>query len=108
MSDTTTTITDATAVRRPRRGLRGQPDDPRRRENRPERISLGEDELVREDLLAEEYRQTKQTMARHDKKGAPFVKIAGVRYRPRRGFQEYLASQIQHPNVKPTPRRASR
>lgn len=82
--------------------------DPRRREARPERIDIGDDVLVRDDVHARELHQTTRATARADKKGAPFVKIGSTKYRPRKRFNAWLTSQIQTLGVKPKPRRASR
>ena len=65
------------------------------RQMRPERISLGDDELVRNDLIARDQGTSERALNRSDAKGAPFTYIAGVKYRPLKQYQEFLAAQIQ-------------
>jgi hypothetical protein len=70
----------------------------RRRSKRPERIDLGDDEAVRNDILAKEEGTAERTLNRADKHGAPFLFIGGVKYRPYRAYKQYLASRIQRKN----------
>ncbi len=66
----------------------------RRRTARPERIDLGDEELVRNDIIAREFGATERTLNRGDAKGAPFVYVGGVKYRPINRYREYLTAQI--------------
>jgi hypothetical protein len=77
---------------------------------RPERISLGDDELVRNDLLAKQQGGSERTLNRGDAKGAPFILVAGVKYRPLKQYLEWLAGQIQvrgQPSQRRTRRQAA-
>ena len=67
----------------------------RPRVERPERIPLGDDVLVRNDVVAATYGSSERALNRGDAAGAPFTYIAGVKYRPERGYQEFLTNQIQ-------------
>lgn len=75
--------------------------DTRRRSSRPERIPLGDDELVRNDVLAGELGICVRTLDSGDADGAPFIEIGSVKYRPSRGYQNFLASRIQRREPKP-------
>lgn len=77
----------------------------RRRSKRPERIDLGDDEAVRNDILAKEEGTSERTLNRGDKDGAPYLFIGGVKYRPYREYKQYLASRIQRKNRTPARRR---
>ncbi len=79
-----------------------------RRAERPEKIDIGTDVLVRNDILAKEQGASERTLNRADAEGAPFIKIAGVKYRPLRQYQKFLAAQIVvrgQPPVRPPVRR---
>jgi hypothetical protein len=73
----------------------------RPRVERPERIPLGEDTLIRNDIVAAFYGSSERALNRGDAAGAPYTLIAGVKYRPEKGYQEFLASQIQRRGAKP-------
>ena len=76
----------------------------RPRAKRPERIPLTDDTLVRNDILAAGYGSSERALNRGDAAGAPFVYVAGCKYRPERGYQEFLTSQIQRRGGKPARR----
>jgi len=76
----------------------------RPRAERPERIPLGDDTLVRNDIVASTYGSSERALNRGDAAGAPFTYVAGVKYRPERGYQEFLTRQIQRRGQKPTRR----
>jgi hypothetical protein len=76
----------------------------RPRAERPERIPLGDDTLVRNDIIAAIYGSSERALNRGDAAGAPLVYVAGVKYRPERGYQEFLTSQIQRRGGRPTRR----
>jgi hypothetical protein len=63
--------------------------------SRPERIPLGDDVLVRNDIIASTFGSSERALNRGDAAGAPFVYVGGVKYRPERGYQDFLTSQIQ-------------
>lgn len=69
--------------------------DPRSREAHPERIPLGDDTLVRDDIEAKKYGTTPRTLQRGDRHGAPYIYVGGVKYRPERRFAEYLTTRIR-------------
>lgn len=71
--------------------------------SKPERIDIGTDVLVRDDVLAAERGVSKRTQARADAKGAPFIMIGGVKYRPLRDYNEFTATAIVR--KKPSPER---
>ena len=54
----------------------------RRRALRPERIALGDDVAVRNDLVALEEGVSERTLNRGDALGAPFLMVGGVKYMP--------------------------
>lgn len=66
-----------------------------RRALRPARIDLGDDIGLRNDLVAQEQGVHERTINRGDAKGAPFIMIGGVKYRPIRAYRQFLTSQIQ-------------
>jgi hypothetical protein len=80
----------------------------RTRSERPERIDIGSDILVRNDLVARELGTSERTVNRGDALGAPFTFIGGIKYRPERAYREYLAGRIQHRGQAPLRRRSSR
>ena len=62
---------------------------------RPERIDIGDDHLVRNDLIAKEQGTSERTINRSDAYGAPFTYVGGVKYRPIGAYRQFLASRIQ-------------
>jgi hypothetical protein len=78
---------------------------PRPRAQRPERIPIGDDELVRQDILAQELGQSERSMNRGDKDGAPYRSIAGVKYRPNKRYRQFLADTIQRHGQEPKRRK---
>lgn len=76
-----------------------------RRAQRPERLTLAGQELVRNDVIAREHGTTERTLNRHDAQGAPFTYIGGVKYRPIQRYHEFLLSKVK---VKGTPPRRKR
>jgi hypothetical protein len=100
MSMTSTTI--------PEQHRRGGPGT-RPRAERPERIPLADgDCLIRNDVLASELGSSVRALNRGDSVGAPYTYIAGVKYRPQRGFHEYLAGRVKRRGKPPKRRGASR
>jgi hypothetical protein len=75
-----------------------------KRTDRPERIPIPGDELVRNDLIAKEDGVTERTLNRGDKEGDSYTYVGGVKYRPYKKHKEYLASRIRRLN----PARAAR
>jgi hypothetical protein len=66
----------------------------RRREARPERIDIGDDLLVRNDIIAKEQGVSERTINRGDANGAPYTYSGGVKYRPLQQYRQYLTKQI--------------
>ncbi len=68
--------------------------DARRRVSKPERITLNGKVLVRDDVAAKEKGLTSRALGRQDHKGAPFVYIGNVKYRPEHAFNEFFLKRI--------------
>jgi len=67
----------------------------RPRVDRPERIPFADgDVLVRNDIIAAEYGSSERGINRGDARGAPFIYIAGVKYRPLNAYREFLAGKV--------------
>jgi hypothetical protein len=79
--------------------------DPRRREAHPERIDVGSDVLVRNDICAKIYGVTMKTLDQGDRKGAPFIIVGAVKYRPEKLYREYVLSTIKVRGQAPQRRR---
>jgi hypothetical protein len=62
---------------------------------RPERIDLGDDVAVRNDVIAKEQGASERAVNRDDAKGAPFMYFAGVKYRPEKKYRKFLAGKVQ-------------
>jgi hypothetical protein len=78
--------------------------DRRCRAAKPERIDIGTDVLVRDDIFAKEKGVTTRTLGRDDAHGAPFTYHGSIKYRPEKQYHQYMASRIQV--RKPPKRRA--
>ena len=50
--------------------------------------------LERDDIAQQKKGQSQRTAARQDKDGAPFVMIAGVKYRPQPHYDDYFVTKI--------------
>ena len=79
-----------------------------RRSDRPERMMIGGEEMVRNDVVAREKGEAERTTNRGDAHGAPYIYIAGVKYRPIKRYHEYLLGRIQVRNQPPKKRRRGR
>ena len=79
----------------------------RRRALRPERISLGDQDAVRNDILAREQGVNERTINREDVEGAPFMYFGGVKYRPERDYRAFKTSRIKYKKPAAKKRRAS-
>jgi hypothetical protein len=69
--------------------------DPRRREVHPERITVGGEVFIRNDILAREQGESERSLNRGDKDGAPYRFFGGVKYRPQRLHAEFIMKAIQ-------------
>jgi hypothetical protein len=66
----------------------------RHRDARPERIIVGDEVFIRNDVLAREHAISERTLNRSDKDGAPYRFFAGVKYRPERRYSEFVLRGI--------------
>jgi hypothetical protein len=80
-----------------------RPLDPRRREAHPERITVGGETFIRNDVLAREQGESERSLNRGDARGAPYRFFGGVKYRPERLHAEFVLKSIQ--SHKPQPQR---
>lgn len=69
--------------------------DPRRREAHPERVSVGGETFIRNDIQAKQLGCSERSLNRGDKRGAPFVFLGGVKYRPEKGYAAFVMNSIQ-------------
>ena len=67
----------------------------RRREEHPERIVVGDETFIRNDVLAREQGESERTLNRDDRRGAPFRFFGGVKYRPQRLYAEFVMSTVR-------------
>jgi len=72
-----------------------QPLDPRCREAHPERITIGGEVFVRNDIKAKEQGESERSLNRGDKRGAPYRFFGGIKYRPERLHAEFVMRTIQ-------------
>jgi hypothetical protein len=72
-----------------------QPRDKRRRETRPERITVGSTIFERNDLTATRLGETERTLNKRDRNGAPFQYFGGVKYRPLPDYDTFILSGIR-------------
>jgi hypothetical protein len=67
----------------------------RPRLERPERIPFaGGETLVRNDIFAASLGASERGINRGDAGGAPYIYVAGVKYRPLNAYHEYLAGKV--------------
>jgi hypothetical protein len=69
--------------------------DPRRRELHPERVVVGDETFIRNDIQAKQLGCSERSVDRGDKDGAPFVFIGGIKYRPERRYAAFFMKRIQ-------------
>jgi hypothetical protein len=88
----------------------GKPKRPKRafRTERPERLTIGGEEMVRNDVVAREVGSCERTLNRGDWLGAPFIMLGGVKYRPIARYHAFLLERIQVRNQPPKKRRGRR
>jgi len=75
------------------------------RAERPEQLVIGGKTFTRNDVVAKQHGCNVRTVNRGDKLGAPFLFVAGVKYRPDEEYAEFLLSRIVRPNQRPERRR---
>jgi hypothetical protein len=69
--------------------------DPRRREQHPERIEIGGEGFLRNDIQAKQLGCSERSVNRGDKDGAPYVFIGGIKYRPEKRYAAFFMKRIQ-------------
>jgi len=77
----------------------------RRRSARPERLVIGGEEMVRNDVVAQEQGASERAVNRGDAHGAPYILLYGVKYRPIGRYHDFLLKRIQSRNQPPLRRR---
>ena len=82
--------------------------DPRRREAHPERIVVGDEVFIRNDVMAGEYGVSERSIDRGDRDGAPFRFIGGVKYRPKGRYDQFILDGIQEGRPRPPKRKRRR
>jgi hypothetical protein len=81
--------------------------DPRRREAHPERITIGGETFIRNDVKAKEQGESERSLNRGDRHGAPYRFFGGVKYRPEKLYAEFVMASIETRKL-PTPKRKRR
>jgi len=79
--------------------------DPRRREAHPERITVGNEVFIRNDIKAKGQRESERSLNRSDKDGAPYRFFGGVKYRPERLHAEFIMRTIEIRKPPPSKRK---
>jgi hypothetical protein len=79
--------------------------DPRRREAHPERIVIGDEVFVRNDIKAKAQGESERSLNRGDKDGAPYRFFGGVKYRPERRYDQFVLKSIKEDGRPPAPKR---
>jgi hypothetical protein len=74
---------------------RDGPLDPRRREAHPEHITIGGETFERNDIRARRLGMSERSVNRGDARGAPYVFLGGVKYRPVERHDQFILSGIQ-------------
>jgi hypothetical protein len=67
----------------------------RRREAHPEHIIIANETFERNDIRAKNLSMSERTMNRGDARGAPYVFLCGVKYRPVERHDAFILSSIQ-------------
>src|SRR6516162_6575677 len=85
-----------------KRGRRRRRRPKRRfRTERPERMMIGGEQMVRNDIVARDEGDAERTLNRRDKDGAPYIYIGGVKYRPIEQYHQFLLGRMQVRNQPP-------
>jgi hypothetical protein len=71
------------------------PLDPRRREAHPERIIIASETFERNDIRARRLGMSERSVNRGDARGAPYIFLGGVKYRPVERHDAFILSGIQ-------------
>jgi hypothetical protein len=72
-----------------------QPLDKRCREAHPERITIGDETFERNDIRAQNLSISERSLNRGDARGAPWIMLGGVKYRPVRQHDAFILASIQ-------------
>jgi hypothetical protein len=80
--------------------------DKRRREAKPERLRIGDETFVRNDIKAREQGVCERTLNRLDCDGAPYLFVGAVKYRPETRYDAFLLGRIQQHKPQPLSRRS--
>jgi hypothetical protein len=82
-----------------------QPLDKRDRRSHPERITIGGETVERNDICAQRLCMSERSLNRGDARGAPFVFLGGIKYRPVERHDAFILSSIQVRKPQPPKRR---
>ena len=69
--------------------------DPRCREAHAERITIGGETFARNDIRARDLCVSERSLNRDDRRGAPYVFLGGVKYRPVERHDTWILNSIQ-------------
>jgi hypothetical protein len=72
-----------------------KPLDSRRREAHPERITIATETFERNDIRAKKLFMSERSLNRGDRRGAPYVFLGGVKYRPVERHDAFILASIQ-------------
>jgi hypothetical protein len=86
---------------------RTQPLDPRRREAHPEVIAVGDETFERNDIRAKRLCMSERSLNRYDARGAPFIFLGGVKYRPVKQHDAFILASIEQRKPLPPKRRSA-
>jgi hypothetical protein len=64
--------------------------DRRCKHNHPERIVVGGKTLERNDVVAQRYGESERSVNRRDLKGAPYIRIGNIKYRPQPDYDDFV------------------
>jgi hypothetical protein len=76
-----------------------QPLDKRCREAHPERIVVGDETFERNDIRAKNLSMSERSLNRGDARGAPWIMLGNVKYRPLRQHDAFILAGIQRPQT---------
>jgi hypothetical protein len=81
------------------------PLDKRNREMRPERIEVGDEVLERNDIIAKRFGESVRAFNKRDRDGAPYLFVAGTKYRPVGAFNAYIKNSVRRQKPLQQPKR---
>jgi hypothetical protein len=71
------------------------PLDRRCKQAHPERIVVGGKTLERNDIVAQKYGESERSVNRRDRKGAPYIRIGNIKYRPQPDYDAFVLEGIE-------------